>query len=306
MSQPLVAQPTVSPSDISPSDISQCDISQCDQRSTPVSIEQLMNPPGEGSCHNKEEHTLFLSLASRPLHYVQVQDGQTFTGIYRQGDILITPADTQLFVQWTGDEKCAKIQLKAEFLRHVARETLKPDCDTFQLQPAFQVRNPLIEAMTQLLLSESQQPSVGSQLYLDSLANALAVQLLRNHVTTRPQVPTYEGGLPPHQLRRILDYVDAHLDQDLRLEHLAQLLDMSQFHFSRLFKQSIGSSPYHYLIQQRVERAKQFLKQSDRSIVEIALECGFSSHSHLSRQFRQVTGMTPKAYRTEGSYSLHS
>jgi AraC family transcriptional regulator len=73
---------------------------------------------------------------------------------------------------------------------------------------------------------------------------------------------------------------------------------MSQFHFSHLFKQSIGTSPHQYLIQQRIERAKQLLKQTDRSIIDIALECGFNSHSHLSKQFRQLAGMTPRAYRS--------
>jgi AraC family transcriptional regulator len=95
-----------------------------------------------------------------------------------------------------------------------------------------------------------------------------------------------------------LDYINDHLDRDIKLADLATLLDMSQFHFSHLFKQSLDTSPYQYLLQQRVERAKQLLKQTERSIMDIALDCGFSSHSHLSKQFRQLTGITPKAYRT--------
>ncbi len=98
-----------------------------------------------------------------------------------------------------------------------------------------------------------------------------------------------------------MDYIDTYLEQNIKLADLAQLLDMSQFHFSRLFKrlfkQSLGITPHQYLSQQRVERAKKLLKKTDRLIIDIALECGFSSHSHLSKQFRQFTGMTPKAYR---------
>ena len=152
-----------------------------------------------------------------------------------------------------------------------------------------------MEAIALILHTEFQQDASGNRLYLDSLANILAVNLLRHHTTSRPQLPIYEGGLPPRQLQQVLDYIDAHLDCEIKLADLAQLLDMSQFHFSRLFKQSIGRSPHQHLIQQRVERAKQLLKLTDR-VVDIALECGFNSHSHLSQTFRPLTGVTPQTY----------
>ncbi len=265
-----------------------------------IRVKKLQNPPGEGSCHFESEHTLYMSLAPRPLHYLQVQDGKTYNGLYRQGDMLITPANMPLFVRWEGDENCLRIQLTAEFLQDVARETLNQDCDRLELLPEFQICDQQIQAIAMMLFTEFQQEQSGSQLYLDSLANVLAVNLIRRHTIKKPQLPIYEGGLTPRQLQHVLEYIDAHLDQDLKLENLAQLLDISQFHFGRLFKQSLGSSPYQYLIQQRVERAKQLLKQTDQSIVDIAFDCGFNSHSHLSKKFRQITGITPKAYRGMG------
>jgi AraC family transcriptional regulator len=126
----------------------------------------------------------------------------------------------------------------------------------------------------------------------------LVVQLLRQYSTAQPQLTVYEGGLPQRQLMQVFDYIHEHLDQDIKLADLAGLIGMSQFHFSHLFKQSLGTSPYQYLLQQRIELAKQLLKQTKRSIMDIALECGFNSHSHLSKQFRQLTGMTPKRYRS--------
>ena len=267
------------------------------QRSDVLQVQYLQNPAGEGSCHFENEHTLFISLAPRPIHYLQAQDSKTHIGLYRKGDLLITPANTPLFVRWEGEESCLQIQLTTQFLESVAIETLEQDGDCLELVPAFQVRDAQMEAITTMILTEVQQDAAGSRLYLDSLANLLAVNLLRHHASTKPQLPIYEGGLPLRQLRRVLDYIDAHLECELKLADLAQLLDMSPFHFSRLFKQSIGVSPHQYLIQQRVERAKRLLKQSDRLIVDIALECGFNSHSHLSKHFRQHAGMTPKAYR---------
>ncbi|NJO43692.1 MAG: helix-turn-helix transcriptional regulator [Cyanobacteria bacterium CRU_2_1] len=74
---------------------------------------------------------------------------------------------------------------------------------------------------------------------------------------------------------------------------------MSVYYFCELFKQSIGVAPYQYVLQQRVERAKQLLKDEKRAIVDIALECGFANQTHLNKHFRKLTGMTPKSYRTE-------
>ncbi|NBD14659.1 MAG: helix-turn-helix domain-containing protein [Cyanobacteria bacterium] len=264
-----------------------------------IRVEHLQNSTGEGVYHCEGQHTLFISLSPRPIYYWQTQDGKTHTGLYRQGDLLITPANTPLFVRWEGDENCLQIQVADQFLKRIAEETFNGNSDRVQLIPIFQQRDAQVEAISNLILTEFQQNPSGNQLYVDSLANIFALNLLRQFAITQPQLPIYESpGLPQRQLMTILDYIEANLDQEIKLAHLAQLLGMSQFHFSHLFKQAMGLSPYQYLLKQRVERAKHLLKQTDRLIADIALECGFNSHSHLSKQFRQFTGMTPKAFRS--------
>ena len=89
------------------------------------------------------------------------------------------------------------------------------------------------------------------------------------------------------------------LAQDLSILDLAGLTSMSESHFSRSFKQLVGIAPYQYLMQQRVERAKQLLKQQAISISDIALDCGFANQTHLTKVFRQMTGVTPKAYQKQ-------
>ena len=263
-----------------------------------IRVEHLQNSAGEGVYHGEGQHTLFMSLSPRPIYYLQTQDGKTHTGLYRQGDLLITPANTPLFVRWEGDENCLQIQVGDQFLKQIAEETFKGNSDRVQLIPIFQQRDAQVEAIANLILAEFQQNPSSNQLYVDSLANILALNLLRQFTITQPQLPIYEGGLPQRQLMIILDYIEANLDQEIKLANLAELLGMSQFHFSHLFKQAMGLSPYQYLLKQRVEKAKHLLKQTDRLIADIALECGFNSHSHLSKQFRQFTGMTPKAFRS--------
>lgn len=127
--------------------------------------------------------------------------------------------------------------------------------------------------------------------------NVLAVHLLRDYSTAQPHIVLYEGGLGDRKILQITDYIHAHLDQSIKLADLASVAGMSQFHFSRMFKQSMGISPHQYLLQQRVEQAKQLLKRSKLTIAEIALQCGFNSQSHLSKHFRDAIGMTPSDYR---------
>ena len=265
-------------------------------RTETIQIKQLRFPPGEADFHAETAHTLFVNLTSRPQSYLQRQDGKTHTGLYRRSDMLITPANTPLFVRWEGDENCLQIQLPASLLKRVAEETLGKNGDRISLIPTFQSRQQQLESISTLLLAEVQQQQPNG-LYLDSLANVMAVQLLRNYGAASAQLPSYEGGLPIYQLNQVLDYIDAGLAGEIKLANLAGLLNMSPFHFGRMFKQSMGISPHQYVIQQRLERAKHLLKRSDRTIIDIALECGFNSHSHLSKQFRKVMGMTPKTFR---------
>ncbi|MBW4471208.1 MAG: AraC family transcriptional regulator [Stenomitos rutilans HA7619-LM2] len=262
-----------------------------------ILVEQFQHSSGEGKTRFKEEHTICLSLASRPVRFLFIQGGKTHTSLYSKGDISVTPAETPFFARWDGDDHYLQIRLASKFMQTIARETLDKQPDQLELLPTFRTRDPQIEAIGLLLLSELQQKNVGSRLYVESLTNVLAVHLLRQYAVAKPHLSVYEGGLPERQLLYVLEYLHEHLDQDIKLADLAALVGMSQFHFSHLFKQSIGLPPYQYLLQQRVERAKQLLKQTDRTIVEIAFLCGFNSHSHLSKQFRQLTGITPTAYR---------
>lgn len=104
-------------------------------------------------------------------------------------------------------------------------------------------------------------------------------------------------GLTHTQLQQVLDHVCTHLDRDLSLTELAEVINISPTYFANLFKQAIGISPHQYVIQQRVERAKTMLTKTELTIADIALQVGFSSQSHLTQQFKRITGMTPKQVR---------
>jgi AraC family transcriptional regulator len=145
------------------------------------------------------------------------------------------------------------------------------------------------------LLAELKSDGVGSRLYAESIATTLAVHLLRRYSAQPKTIRDYTEGLPKYKLQQAIDYIEQHLDQDLTVAAIATTLAISPYHFSRLFKQSTGLAPHQYVIQCRVERAKQLLLQGKLTIAEIAYRVGFANQSHLNRHFKRVLGVTPKA-----------
>ncbi|MGL4622932.1 MAG: helix-turn-helix domain-containing protein [Chroococcidiopsis sp.] len=129
------------------------------------------------------------------------------------------------------------------------------------------------------------------------MSQALIIHLLRHYSEDAPIIAPENRSLTHIQLQQAIDYIHTHLDRDLSLVELANIVNISPTYFASLFKQAMKISPHQYVIQQRVEQAKVMLSKTDLAITDIALRVGFSSHSHLTQQFKRITGMTPKQVR---------
>jgi AraC family transcriptional regulator len=157
--------------------------------------------------------------------------------------------------------------------------------------------DPLVLAIGLALKAELELRQGGDRLYVESLATMLAIHINRKYASGVSIHPPTVDGLPRQKLQDVLDYIHTHLDEKIGLLDLAERVGVSQYHFTRLFKQAVGLSPYRYVIQQRIEQAKRLLHDSETKIADIALQCGFANQSHFTKHFHQLVGVTPKQYR---------
>jgi AraC family transcriptional regulator len=164
-----------------------------------------------------------------------------------------------------------------------------------RLQLHFQ--DPAAQQLMTLLLADVQEGFSTERLYTDYLAQALAVRMLyQSGQSRRETIKRDASALPRHVLRRIIERMRC-LSCDLSLQTLANESGYSRVHFVRMFRVATGYSPHNYLLNLKLERARELLKQPSMSLIDIALDCGFSSHSHMSRLFHKIVGVTPSAYR---------
>jgi AraC family transcriptional regulator len=148
-----------------------------------------------------------------------------------------------------------------------------------------------------LLIADANEGYTTERLYTEHLTQAVAVRMLFLGTSTRPQTNNRGiSGLPRHLLRRIIERMRC-FSCDLSLQALANESGYSRVHFVRMFRAATGYSPHNYLLNLRLERAQELLKNPSLSLIDIALDCGFSSHSHMSRLFHKSAGITPSAYR---------
>jgi AraC family transcriptional regulator len=132
--------------------------------------------------------------------------------------------------------------------------------------------------------------------FITEASSLLQVQIERS-AEVSPSVTS--GGLTGWQIRRVMSFVDSHLDEYIRVEDLSQVVSLSPTYFSRAFKRSFGETPHAYVIRRRVEHARHLILTSDMALSEVAQACGFGDQAHLCRRFQQMVGASPAAWRRE-------
>ncbi len=244
-----------------------------------------------------DEHFIGVILG-RDVRLSHAIDGDCHEGKYQEGDLIISPGGQP--VRWAlHDESDAVVlAINPSVWQRVVREAMEIDPETVQLVGRSRTQDPLIRQVAMALVGEVQASGIGERLYVDSLLNILTIHLIRNYSSlSRPLARYPDRRLSGPALRRAIDAIHDRLEVGISLPEIAEAAGISASHFVTLFKASTGLAPHQYLIQARIESAKELLQRGDLSLAQVASRAGFCDQSHLNRHFKRTVGITPGRYR---------
>ena len=213
--------------------------------------------------------------------------------LQKAGDIDIIPAGVD--GSWNDDAECTilRIGLQPSLLNHVA-EDLGKYRETFQLVPRFQVRDTRIEGIAWAIKADLEATTPSDALYVESLANALAVRLIEtarefSSVAVASRTPKFSA----RQSRVLTDFIETNLDRKLHLSELAGVVGVSATRLKTLFRNSFGVPVHQYVIRRRIEHARALITTTLMSLSEVAASAGFAHQSHMTTTMRRLLGQTP-------------
>lgn len=256
----------------------------------------------ETSRHLSSQHFMTVHLNQNAAVKELELNGHLQRGSFVAGDVCFTPATTSVSsIKIQDPSELVAIHIEPVFLAQTSAEI--EGADSLELLPQFKLKDPLIYQMAIALKAQiDSSAEQWNRLYIESMVTAVCVHLLQHYSVQNPEAGTYTAnlssiGLSKARLSEVLDYIHEYADQNPSLLEMAQQVQMSPYHFSRLFKQSTGQSPHQYLISRRIQQAKQLLTTTELSIAEIAAQVGFTDQSHLARHFKRQMRVTPSQFR---------
>jgi len=211
------------------------------------------------------------------------------------GALSIVPAGSAYHWNTLGPVEFAHLYLAPGLLDRVRVEEVGLHASA-SLENRLGVRDPLLQALFMTILEGITAPAT-PRLYLDTLLHSLILRLLCGYASAPSAALKLRHSLAPAKLRRVLDFIEVNLANDISLADLAAVATSSPFHFSRAFAAVTGSPPYAYVLNRRIEQAKILLVSGQISVGAIAAQCGFHSAAQLSRMFKRATGHSPLHYR---------
>jgi AraC family transcriptional regulator len=240
-----------------------------------------------------------LVLLTRPPEKLEVR----YEGVKRDmlpaaGSIAVVPAGSSQLVRWQGSKEDLLIYLEPSLVARVAAESFGFDSSRTVLPPLYGLNVPELRSAMLAVDAELRVGGVGGSLLVESLANVLAVHLIRHITGPRRLKASVDGVLPRHKVRRVIEYIMENLEGNPTLEGMAAVVHLSLYHFSRQFKAATGFAPHQFVIARRIERAQHLLRTNgELGLAEVALRSGFANQGHFCLHFKRIAGVTPRRFR---------
>ena len=220
----------------------------------------------------------------------------------------VVPADRSSSWQLKGAPDIQLVYLRRKMVDQIAEEHFSFDPSRLDLLPKLGFSDGLLEQLVLALLDTARRDATSPTdgIYADHLVRMITMHLLRYHSTRAVVAPgrAVVADATMARLTHVCDLIESALSEDLALERLAAEAGVAPHAFAAAFTKAFGTPPYRYVIQRRVERAKDMLRHTDLPVARIAYETGFASQSHLSTTFKRSVGQTPGDYRRSMSPML--
>jgi AraC family transcriptional regulator len=219
----------------------------------------------------------------------QVREGRSFVSDMLHGEMTLMPCGVPS--QWSWNSTCDRLDV-------IVSRDVFGDGRALDAVDRFAFRDAEMEVTCRRLYREVSLGSRADPLYIESLVIQLAVSVLRRHSCSSGAPGTLpSGGLTRGQARRVIEYIETNLSREVTLCEMAGIVDLSPYHFARMFKRTMNTAPHRYVLERRVEHAKAMMRTSGASLSEISLSTGFCDQSHFTSSFRRIVGATPTTFQ---------
>jgi AraC family transcriptional regulator len=256
----------------------------------PGIVAQITKGEPSGSLELDESPGNVLMVNLSPVQALrQVRNRRSFMSNMMNWDMTLMPKGTPS--KWSWNSTCDRFDL-------IVLPDMLGDEQKIDTVDRFLFRDKELENICRRICREISLRDRADRLYVEMLAIDIAELLLREYTTASARanrIPT--AGLTRSNTRRVVEYVEANLGRAVTIREMSEVAELSTHHFVRMFKRSLGFTPYQYLLERRVERAKELLHSKPPSLAEVGLSTGFSSQSHFTTVFHRAVGVTPAEFR---------
>ncbi|MEX3014006.1 helix-turn-helix transcriptional regulator [Gymnodinialimonas hymeniacidonis] len=243
------------------------------------------------------EHHVLLNLKDEPHRVQNTRDGELRDFTFSKHDIIVTTAGMRSGWRWFAQSDVIVVTLDPARVQRFAETELGLLLDSRQFKDLPLFSDADLCAAGVMLRDALEADDMTSAVMFEALSRVFLVKLLQRYGKRRPEQVALSARFTSAHYNRVLAFIRANLDQTITLDELASEAGMSPSHFSRLFKETVGTPPMQYVMAYRIEQSLEMMTEQGRALGDIALACGFADQAHFSRSFKQLMGTTPRQYR---------